>query len=522
MEVAFIRPPSASFYNKAHIREDHQITYALGYSDYNNFHVSTVVYDFTLQPELHSSELIENHYDCYIISVRETGSWVHYGIRLANFLLNSGKRVIIYGQVGRLRKHPIAEYVDLIETDEEKLFFTINSDLTRKLDLSRNEFLPKPYYQNLNIPEESMQRFKVALESTRGCQFKCNFCYINYRSSEVDVWSMWSPDRILSSISVYYKLGFREYIFMDSEFFGVGEGFHKNRIELLENIKSNYPDINFMVYCRADTIHRFDQFELLKNAGLSTVLIGVESFDDLELKTMKKGQRGMSIEKTLTDIIDHDVSVTLSFITFSRNTTVESLERNVSALRRLHDHPKSHNLGMPNFVFNIEASWDEAPKNAEPLPDYTYVPWLLFYKEQLIGITTVVDVSLAPLMEICRVMLYEVATQVSTMNIQAFDKKHNFELWYANIGRFYVACMDRYINMYKSNNNDDLELVKEMANDFFYSIEYFNQKTRGPENSKSIIADEVLKSYQEGINYLSHGWDQHIPITAEHYTRLTR
>lgn len=524
-KVTFIRPPSASYYNDTHIREDHQITYAIGYAKAEELGLEFKVFDFPLQRNITINDIILSGADVFVISARETGSNVHYAIRIAERLSDDGYKVILYGQVSRLRYHPVSKKIPVIETNEVHLYDLILNEVVLNSPIPKQprlNFRPIPYIWNLDINTERLTRFKAALETTRGCQFKCSFCYINYRTSLEDRWLVKNNSDILADIQIYYQMGVRQFIFMDSEFLGSDSQTHNMRVELLEELSKKFVGIHFMIYCRADTIANFGHLNLLKQAGLYNVLIGVESFNDKDLTTMRKGQKAYSIEESISSLLDEDISITLSMITFNRNTTVKTLRDNISVLRRLHEHPNAQGLGMPNFVFNLEATW-EPNVDAKILSDKTYVRWLMFYKEQPIGQRVVVDVNLEPLMEVYRVMLYEIATQVSMMTTGAkleLEFKKETTKWFQNIGMFIVQSMEIFLDKF-CEGKLTLESLKENVSEWYEYIEYFNQKIRDNYPSFAITKNETLNSYQEGrFSYEDHGWDQYIPVSEQHFQRF--
>ncbi|MFA9486780.1 MULTISPECIES: radical SAM protein [unclassified Moraxella] len=227
-----------------------------------------------------------------MIFVRETGSAPHYAIRICKKLIDNEKRVTLYGQVERLKKIDILrhEKVKFIEQNEKALINYIFPDFKVDDNITFNSgFSVKPYFDQCNIIESRMPLFKVALEGTRGCEFKCKFCYINCNNQEiVQKWDVRSIRSILQDISIYYNLGFRLFVFMDSEFIGRSRARDNEIKELSENIKEMFPDIRFMIYARADTISKCTALENLKDAGLINIFIGVESFFQNNLTNLKK------------------------------------------------------------------------------------------------------------------------------------------------------------------------------------------------------------------------------------------
>lgn len=226
-----------------------------------------------------------------MIFVRETGSASHYAIRLCRHLVHHQKEVILYGQVSRLKKTILlqSEKIAFIEQNESNLLKHILPNFQPNQDIDfYSGFVAKPYFQRCLIDPQRMPIFKVSLETTRGCEFRCKFCYINHENGKIGKkWEIRSNKSIIQDITVYYNLGFRLFVFMDSEF--IGRSNSDNRIkELASEIIELFPDINFMVYARADTIIESRAIDILKKAGLINIFIGVESFFQNDLTRLKK------------------------------------------------------------------------------------------------------------------------------------------------------------------------------------------------------------------------------------------
>lgn len=60
------------------------------------------------------------------------------------------------------------------------------------------------------------------------------------------------------------------------------------KIFLLRSIFDKFPDIQFKIYCKADNLLKFNQFILLKKAGLVQVFIDAESLNQGDLDALNK------------------------------------------------------------------------------------------------------------------------------------------------------------------------------------------------------------------------------------------
>ncbi|HEV8726250.1 MAG TPA: radical SAM protein [Candidatus Binatia bacterium] len=154
----------------------------------------------------------------------------------------------------------------------------------------------------------------MALQFSRGCPFKCEFCDIIEIYGRVRRTK--TPTEICGELAAVERLGFQGYIFLvDDNFIGNKRKAKDMLAELASwNRRHNYP---FRYYTEA-SINLADDDELLErmvHAGFFHVFIGIETPDPKLLKTTQKMQNipGDSLEK-LARIRRHGLHVTAGFI----------------------------------------------------------------------------------------------------------------------------------------------------------------------------------------------------------------
>lgn len=513
MKVSLIRPPQQSYYNDLDVREDNLISYFLGYCKAQKAEISFKIFDFVLEKTNQLSDIIEYKADVCVIFVRETGSAPHYALRLCRHLTQSHKKVIIYGQVKRFER--------LISNSEKNVFIIEQNeaDLLRNIIPSHkinteicfhSGFVVQPYFHLCKISKDRLPLFKASLESTRGCEFRCRFCYINYEKNTKSKWEERSRESILSDINTYYQLGIKNFVFMDSEFIGISTNRHKEISRLSDDIISKFPNIKFMVYSRADTLSKSNTLEKLKKAGLSNVFIGVESFFQKDLSMMKKGIQSRDLINCIKNLMDNNVYMTLSFITFNRYTTLESLKFNIDVLKNLHNSENRRYLGMPNFIFNMESSW--SGDGTGVLSDTTYIKWLIYFKSQP-TMSVVFNPQLEPLMEIYRILHYEITKKISELNYNLTEGEENFSIWYDTVNIFCLNIMEIFLNDF-SEKKLRLDNIKESTRKLYKLIEFFYEKSLPKNLNKLLTFNEFNEnSLKVNMEYIDHGWDNQIPHT---------
>lgn len=156
--------------------------------------------------------------------------------------------------------------------------------------------------------------FSMAIQFSRGCPFKCEFCDIIEIYGRVPRTK--TPAQILRELTALKQLGFRGYIFLvDDNFIGNKKNAKVMLKELaVWNRESGYP---FRFYTEA-SINVADDKELLQamsQANFLHVFIGIETPDPKLLKTTQKMQNipGVPLKK-LRKIREYGIHITAGFI----------------------------------------------------------------------------------------------------------------------------------------------------------------------------------------------------------------
>ena len=227
------------------------------------------------------------------------------------------------------------------------------------------------------------------------------------------------------------------------------------------------PGTRFKIYCRADTLLRFGEFDLLKRAGLVQVFIGAESLHQPDLDALKKRLRVKTILACIDALKSRDIYCNLSFIVFNRNTTLDSIQVNLDRIDELLE-TKPWLLGVPSFTFSFESDWrGKATKNERPsLSSRTYIGHDLAQKEQPFG-AQIFDATLEPLMEIYRLLAYEWSRKLVELNLArdfaTGDERAQIGAWFAGLGKFCASEMRRWLDLLRLGRVtlDNLDFMRE-------------------------------------------------------------
>jgi anaerobic magnesium-protoporphyrin IX monomethyl ester cyclase len=126
----------------------------------------------------------------------------------------------------------------------------------------------------------------AAIEVSRGCPHRCDFCNIN------TFWShkqRYKPvDKVIAEMRALKASGVGEFIFTDDNF----GGDERQTIKLLTAMISSNLNLRFGCFLRGDTVYRNPGFaRLAYEAGMRFCMMGIETLDPSWLKAHRKGVR---------------------------------------------------------------------------------------------------------------------------------------------------------------------------------------------------------------------------------------
>lgn len=176
------------------------------------------------------------------------------------------------------------------------------------------------------------------LSTTRGCFGNCSFCYSHkfFDPSGKTRWRGKSPELVVSEVvKLFYNYGINRVYFDDASFEDSLDGL--KRMEIISDllIKENIP-LTFEVFFRASIYKRMSDglIKKLKMAGLSSVFIGIESFNEKELKIFNKHVSVTDNENAVVFFRKHQIGVAIGFINFTPYSDINTLTQNAKLLHK--------------------------------------------------------------------------------------------------------------------------------------------------------------------------------------------
>lgn len=175
----------------------------------------------------------------------------------------------------------------------------------------------------------------ASIYTSRGCMAKCTFCSGKdaYNVERVRTYRFRDPVSVASEIEFLNKnYGVRFVYINDDNFLGYGKAsFDRVRVFAEELIRRDL-GVQFATECRVDGLDR-DLLELLKSAGMTQVLLGIESGSDSVLKRWRKGATAEQNKAAIALLNDVAMPLEPGFILFDAHTSAQELSENASFLR---------------------------------------------------------------------------------------------------------------------------------------------------------------------------------------------
>ncbi|MCP4751693.1 MAG: DUF4070 domain-containing protein [Proteobacteria bacterium] len=206
---------------------------------------------------------------------------------------------------------------------------------------AKNLYAPPPYpdMSRTKVPRFDLLEMdaygSMAIQYSRGCPFKCEFC---------DIWSVYgnkprlkSPESMIAELDALYGLGWKGALFVvDDNFIG-----NKNRVkkELLPAIESWQKQHRYVFrFFTEASINMADDDNLLsamRSAGFNEVFIGIEtpSLESLR-ETGKNHNLKTDMQQAVYKIQSHGIGVMGGFILGFDSDTDDTVENQISFIQQ--------------------------------------------------------------------------------------------------------------------------------------------------------------------------------------------
>ena len=267
-----------------------------------------------------------------VIGIYTMTSCAPRAYQIADALRARNKRVIIGGMHASAVPEEAIKHADQVIVGEAES--VIKDVVEKNID---SKIIHAPIINDLDkipFPDYSLLRSShcnaANVITTRGCPFCCSFCTTSrmfhpYRERSVE--------NVIEELRYYKSLGFKYMNFEDDNFTA-----NKNRTkELLRRmIKENLIFKETFFFGRTDLAEDDELLQLLQQAHLNRVLVGIESLNQKSLNSIHKKQKIVDIEKCANKLAKYKIRLIASLVLGLDNDNISDIRRGVDFCRHIH------------------------------------------------------------------------------------------------------------------------------------------------------------------------------------------
>ena len=236
----------------------------------------------------------------------------------------------------------------------------------RACELKNLDELPDPAWHLIDVPKY----WQVSLNTSRGCPFRCTFCYNSafhsgYRGD-------FSAERIISQVEHMQKTYKVKFI----RFFEDNFTFNRKRLhKFCELVIEKKIKLKWDCEARADLSEK--DVDLMARAGCVSVGIGVETGSKQLLEFLKKDIDLGEMQKTFWNLVRHHILPRIYIMEAVPTETLEDFKATKDLLHKMGDTPYFYMRfvpypGTPIYNFCIEQGLIQPPEKLADWPHFSF------------------------------------------------------------------------------------------------------------------------------------------------------
>ena len=277
-------------------------------------------------------ETLQNENSIDFVFVNEGVYALHNILKLKNFTTESLSNVkgIAYRDENGIAKFTKPENIvpqERMDIDLPGYAWDLLPYKSSPLDLYRSPLWHANYIEEKRTPY-------AAIQTSLGCQFKCDFCMINIinRNDEEEIgvagtyskMRYWSTEFIIKQFDKLIDMGVTT-IRITDEMFLLNPKYYKPLCEKLAERNIN-DQLLMWAYSRVDTVKRPEILELVRKAGIRWLCLGIESGDkNIRLEISKGKFEDVDVNKVVKQVHDADINIMANYIYGLPGDTKESI-----------------------------------------------------------------------------------------------------------------------------------------------------------------------------------------------------
>ena len=179
----------------------------------------------------------------------------------------------------------------------------------------------------------------MPLIASRGCSRTCSFCSIHtfYRAVPGKIVRLRKISKVVEEMKMLYEeRNTKIFLFQDDDFPIVGPMWRKWTLDFVDELyrQQLVGKIIWKINCRADVVET-ELFEILRDAGLYMVYMGLESGSDEGLNVLNKRLDVAQNIKAVETLRSIELMFQYGFMLFDPSTSFNSVRENIAFLRRI-------------------------------------------------------------------------------------------------------------------------------------------------------------------------------------------
>ncbi len=269
--------------------------------------------------------------DADVVGIYAMTSSAPRAYELADCLRRPGRRIIIGGIHPSSMPEEASIHADqvIIGEAENVILNTVEGKIRDKIiyapPVENLDAVPFPDYSILKTPCDTAN-----IMTTRGCPFACSFCtttrmFHPYRQRSID--------SVIEELRYDKQLGFQYMNFEDDNFTADPA---RTKELLRRMIREHLTFKETFFFGRTDMGNDEEMLELLHEAHLNRVLVGIESLNQKSLDSIHKRQKLSDIERCAKALEKHKIRLIASLVLGLDDDTAEDIRRGVRFCRRIH------------------------------------------------------------------------------------------------------------------------------------------------------------------------------------------
>ncbi len=183
-----------------------------------------------------------------------------------------------------------------------------------------------PEYRLLDIKKYADHDDGLSYETSRGCPFRCTFCYVEYFHNRQ--WRGKSAKKVVGDLKrIKKEIGVKKMFFIDDNFFGS----KKRSMEICSEMIEAGLSMKWSATIRADLLSKYtdEEMRLIKESGCEILAIGAESGSERVLKKIKKDITPGQVKRSVAKCAENGIMPQVSFVIGFPFEEEEDLEKTI-------------------------------------------------------------------------------------------------------------------------------------------------------------------------------------------------